>query len=189
MTERIYIDMEKSFFQNKMKAVFIVVIGNDGKSSEIIYTGKTYLTMPVSDRIEKTYQILSNDYDINFIFDDDIPQFTFYPVPRFDIFATDSMGGCIGSTKNSVSIIEEVAPIYYISQTKQPYYIAPNLKEFMRLLVFCTDWRKGIDPSYHRTGVVSEHSKEYLIDIFQRKRAVRKKEETPPSFILFYFNI
>lgn len=164
MSESIYIDMEQSFFKNKMSASSIGIIGE-----EVIYTGKTIHPMPSLYKKEKAYQILADEFDVKFIFDDDIPEFHFYPIPCLEILAIDSRGGCIGSSNNLVSLDEDYAPIYYISNENKPFYIASNLKEFLRLIVFCTDWKKYIDSTYSRTHNISKEAKDYLIDTLKLK--------------------
>ncbi|USK57886.1 hypothetical protein LIS82_27160 (plasmid) [Cytobacillus solani] len=48
------------------------------------------------------YQKYANDYDIQFIFDDDIPHLEFYTVPFIDIMAKDSKGGLSELLVNNV---------------------------------------------------------------------------------------
>lgn len=64
--------------------------------TEIIYTGVTMCIMPVDEK-DADYQGFADEYDIRFIFDDNIPKVDFYTVPHVDIFATDSHGGFIGT--------------------------------------------------------------------------------------------
>lgn len=171
MSETIYIDMEQSYFHNRAGAFFIV--DNNGKPCEIVYTGKTYLPMSACYKKEKVYQILADEFDVRFIFEDNIPRFNFYPIPRLEIFAADSIGGCFGAIKNPVAFEEDDSPIYYISSDK-PIYIAPNLKEFIQLIVFCADWRKSIASSYNKSGNII--AKDYLIDTLKLKENVHNRE-------------
>ncbi|WP_245975473.1 hypothetical protein [Oceanobacillus chungangensis] len=61
------------------------------------------------------YQKYANDYDIQFIFDDDIPHLEFNTVPYVDIMAIDSNGGFIGTVGQQCDL-ESDAPICYINR-------------------------------------------------------------------------
>lgn len=50
------------------------------KDKEVIKAGSTVCCMSSSEKNEN-YQQYSDDYDIQFIFDDDIPKLSFYTVP------------------------------------------------------------------------------------------------------------
>ena len=64
------------------------------KDKEIIWTGIVINSMSVNCKNE-TYETYANEYDIHFIFDDNIPAINFYTVPMVDVFAIDSDGGYI----------------------------------------------------------------------------------------------
>ena len=160
MPEKIHIDIEQPIFRRG--AVGLIITDDNGKSCDIVYAGKSYLTMPVSlKKEEKVYQILEDELDICFLFDDRVPEYHFYPIPSLYIFATDSIGGCIGSTKHP-SFSEEDTPIYYVL-SDAAYYIAPNLKEFLSIAIYFPDWRKRIGVSYSQKEIISEETKKYLI--------------------------
>ena len=66
------------------------------KDVEIIHAGTTVYSMPATHK-NSEYKKFADEYDIHFIFDDDIPQINFYTIPQIDIMATDSQGGFIGT--------------------------------------------------------------------------------------------
>src|SRR5574342_280836 len=66
------------------------------KDTEVIPAGTTIYRMSAYHKNEE-YQKYANDYDIQFICDDDIPHLEFYTVPYVDIMAKDSKGGFIGT--------------------------------------------------------------------------------------------
>ncbi len=59
--------------------------------TEVVPAGATLYSMSVKEK-NAEYQKYADAYDLRFIFDDDIPLIDFYPVPRVDIFAQDSLG-------------------------------------------------------------------------------------------------
>lgn len=107
------------------------------KGIDLIASGNTIYSMPIEDKNEE-YQRIAENYDIHFIFDDNIPQIDFYTIPYIDIMAMDSFGGYIG-TVGEMSDLESTAPICYISKEKQFYIVADNFKVFMQHLA---SWKK-----------------------------------------------
>ena len=99
------------------------------KDAEVIRAGTTIYSMPVKDKSDE-YQRFAQEYDIHFIFDDNIPQIGFYTVPQVDIMATDSDGGYIGTIGQQCDL-ESDAPICYIDSNRNCYLIAENGKEFL----------------------------------------------------------
>ena len=94
---------------------------------EIIHAGTTVYSMPVKEK-NSEYEKFGNEYDIHFIFDDDIPHIDFYTIPQVDIMATDSLGGFIG-TVGQISDLESDAPICYIDKERNCYLVAENAKD------------------------------------------------------------
>jgi len=140
---KVYIDIEQPRFQNGAGA-FGIIVTNDGLQQDVIYTGKSVLSMPVSNKIETSYQILADEYNVCFIFDDNIPKLQFYPVPQLLIFAIDSLGGCFVSTNTAMDIKEEDAPIYYIDNNLRVFYLSSNLLRFLEIVVFCPMWKEKL---------------------------------------------
>lgn len=99
------------------------------KDKEVIKAGSTVYSMSSNEKNEN-YQQYADNYDIHFIFDDDIPELSFYTVPQVDVFATDSENGLIG-TVGSMTDLESDSPICYINKNKKCFFIANNLKEFL----------------------------------------------------------
>lgn len=119
-----------------MKKMYLDVTETDGcigvfvKDVEIVYAGTTVYSMSVKHKNDE-YQRYADEYDIHFIFDDDIPKIDFYTIPQVDIWATDSKGGYIG-TIGQTSDLESDAPICYIDKNKKCYLIAENGTEFLK---------------------------------------------------------
>ena len=72
----------------------------------------------------------ADEYDIHFIFNDNIPKISFYTIPQVDIFATDSEDGLIG-TVGSFTDLQSDLPICYINKNKDCFLIANSGKEFL----------------------------------------------------------
>ncbi|WP_027398879.1 hypothetical protein [Anaerovorax odorimutans] len=170
MEEKIlYIDMEQ-LYRRFSGAPSLGVINGAGEEQKLVFTGKYILSMPVSDRQEKVYRVLAEEYDVRFIFDDEIPKLEFYPMPQIGVFAIDSLGGCFGSTNIEVDISVKDAPIYYVNNELQCYYLAPNMFTFIQLIVFQPNWKKelvkngllGINPS--------SAGNDYLVNVLNSDR-------------------
>jgi hypothetical protein len=119
------------------------------KNAEVIPAGATLYTMSVEYKNED-YQKYEDNYDLKFIFDNDIPQIDFYTVPRIDIFAQDSLGGLFG-TIGEATDIDNNASICYINKNKECFSIADSLKAFLKVLESEPDWRKNITPNNNVT--------------------------------------
>lgn len=107
------------------------------KDAEVILTGTTVYAMPVKDKNEE-YQRFAKEYDIHFIFEDDVPAVDFYTVPMVEIFALDSAGGYIGSVGQPADLEQDI-PICYIGKEKKCYLAAANGKEFLENVY---QWKK-----------------------------------------------
>jgi len=164
-----YIDIEQ-LSQSYGGVPGIGVINGKGEALKLVCAGKTILSMPASDRHEKAYQVLAEEYDVRFIFDDEIPKPEFYPIPQLGIFAVDSLGGCFGSTNVAVDISEEEAPVYYINNELQCYRLAANMLGFIQLIVFRPDWKNGLAKDVFLAAGPSPGGKEYLVKALNLKR-------------------
>ena len=116
-------------------------IGVFVKDAEVIPTGTTIYYMGTKHKNEE-YQKYADDYDIHFIFDDDIPVLAFYTVPQVDILARDSEGGFIG-TLGQRSDLESDAPICYINNHQECFLIAKTGKEFLKI---ADSWKHHLEP-------------------------------------------
>lgn len=101
--------------------------------------GTTLYPMSARDK-NSEYQRYADVYDLKFIFDDDIPQISFYTVPQVDIFAKDSVGGLFG-TVGQITDIHDVAPICYINSSLESFSVANSLKIFLQMLASGCDWK------------------------------------------------
>lgn len=99
------------------------------RKAEIIQTGATVYSMPVSVRQkEPEYQRFAEEYDIRFIFDDNTPNIDFYTVPQVDIFATDSYGGYFAAIGG---FYDSEEPVYYIDSKRCCFFVAANMRELI----------------------------------------------------------
>lgn len=127
----VYLDMTK---RANCPAMYIEDI-------KIITSGTTVYHMSANDKNE-TYQQYADEYDIHFIFDDNIPELSFYTVPQVDVFATDSEGGLIGTVGSSTDLQSDL-PICYINKNKECFLIATSSKEFLET---ADNWKNNIKP-------------------------------------------
>lgn len=118
--KKLYLDMTDS----ELAGTAIMV-----KGAEIIPAGTTVYSMPVSDK-NPEYDRLASDQDIHFIFDDNIPEISFYTIPYIDIFAYDSKGGLLG-TVNGRTDIESDKQIIYIDAERRCYVAGQTLKHLL----------------------------------------------------------
>ena len=100
------------------------------KDVEIIHAGTTIYSMPIKDK-NAEYERFADEYDIHFIFDDDIPHIDFYTIPQVDIMAIDSQGGFIG-TIGQMSDLKSDAQICYIDNRHNCYLIVEKSKDFLK---------------------------------------------------------
>ena len=184
----VYIDREQPCLQNVAAAFFIT--DEEGKQVNIDFTGKTILSMPAKDKSEKVFEILANKYDVHFIFNDNIPQIKFYPVPELVIFATDSLNGYFCSTNPNVNISEENSPIYYIDEKLNYYYLASSLQAFLNIIVFCTEWKEKLGLESKRTLPYELSKREYLIDMLHlQPKAFEPKDKESKIALIIYQSI
>ncbi len=130
---KVYLDVSK---RKNCPAICVAT-----KDTEVIKAGTTVYDMSLNEKNE-TYKQYADEYDIHFIFEDDIPKLLFYTVPQVDIFATDSEGGLIG-TVGSMTDLQSHLSICYIDRNKKCFLIANNGKEFLEKK---NNWKINIEP-------------------------------------------
>lgn len=130
--------MKKVFLDQTEATMCVGVAVND---AEVILAGATIYAMPVKDK-NSEYQRYADEYDIHFIFEDNIPVLGFYTIPQVDIFAVDSQGGYIGSLGQMVDL-EGEAPICYIDRNHNCFLSANNGKEFLQSV---KQWKTNLIP-------------------------------------------
>ena len=128
---KVYLDVTK---RENCAAIFI-------EDTEVIKSGTTVYHMNSNDKNE-TYQQYADEYDIHFIFDDNIPKVSFYTVPQVDVFATDRECGLIG-TVGSMTDLQSDLPICYINKNRECFLIATSGKEFLETT---TNWKNNLKP-------------------------------------------
>jgi len=129
--------------------------------TEVIPAGTTIYPMSVNDKNEE-YQKYANDYDIQFIFDDDIPHLKFYTVPYVDIMAKDSKGGFFGTVGQQCNL-ESDAPICYINKDLECLIISENGEDFLRNIGTWQDNLKPYDKiTVYRSKAEAEMELEFI---------------------------
>lgn len=131
------------------------------KDTEIILAGTTIYSMDVSDRNEE-YLRYAKDYDIQFIFDDNIPHLEFYTVPYIDIMAQDSKGGFIGTIGQECDL-ESDALICYINKDLECFIISENGSDFLSNVESWRDNLKSYDKiSFYSSKAEAEKELEFI---------------------------
>ena len=130
---KVYLDVTKS---KNCPAICV-----NTKDTEVIKAGTTVYYIDSNDKNE-TYKQYADEYDIHFIFDDNVVEVSFYTVPQVDVFARDSEDGLIG-TVGSITDLQSDLPICYINKNKECFLIANNGKEFLEI---AKDWKDNLIP-------------------------------------------
>jgi len=117
------------------KEAISIFVGDD---TEIILAGTTIYSMDVN--LKKIIKKYADNYDIQFIFDDCIPNVEFYTIPQVDIMAIDSIGGYIGTIGQQCDI-ESDAPICYISSELECFIVAENGIDFLKNM---ESWKENL---------------------------------------------
>ena len=94
-------------------------------------------------------------YDWRFIFDDDIPQISFYTVPQVDIFAKDSFEKLFG-TVGQTTDIHDTASTCYINSSQECFSVADSLKA----LASGCGWKSTMLPNHDITFLKSKANAE-----------------------------
>lgn len=144
------------------------------KDKEIIWTGIVINSMGVNCKNE-TYETYANEYDIQFIFDDNIPVINFYTVPMVDVFAIDSDGGYIASVGEE-TFLGSNAPICYINKNKECFLIADNFSSFINKP---ENWKETMKPyiEIEIFGSMEEAKIKYeFLDVTEFKRRIRNEK-------------
>lgn len=99
------------------------------KDAEINWADAVIYSMSVRHK-NSEYQRFADNYDIHFIFDDNVLALNFYTIPFIEIFAIDSSEGYLGSLGEGIDL-NGTAPICYIDNNHNCFLIADNSKEFL----------------------------------------------------------
>jgi hypothetical protein len=143
------------------RTVFSGAIGVNLEDTVIISAGTTIYSMGVHDRKEE-YQRYANDYDIQFIFDDEIPHLEFFTVPHVEIMAKDSKGGFIGIVYQQCDS-ESDESICYINRDLECFIISENVEDFLSNI---GTWQDGMKPydkiTVYRSKAEAETELEFI---------------------------
>ena len=118
--------MRKVYLDTTQADMCIGVCVND---AEVVLAGTPVNAMSVKHK-NSEYLRFAEEYDIQFIFADNVPKVDFYSVPMVDVFAIDSVGGYIGSVGQSTDLEADI-PICYVDAEKRCYLIATNGNDFL----------------------------------------------------------
>ena len=166
--------MKKVYLDTTQANMCIGVFVND---AEVVLAGTLINAMPIKHKNHE-YQRYAEEYDINFIFEDNVPKIDFYTIPMVDIFATDSVGGYIGSI-GSPTDLEANIPICYIDSEKKCYLIATNGNDF---LCKVNRWKEQLIPytdiEFVESFEIVQKKYEFLdrVSIEQELKSIEKKE-------------
>lgn len=118
------------------------------KDIKPIPAGTTVYAMSVSDK-NPEYDQLAENYDIHFIFEDDVPEISFYAVPRIDVFATADCGYL--ATYGETTALESNAKILFISKDGEVRIAAAHLRKLLSV-------KKSWKSSMQKTKMVKLYS-------------------------------
>lgn len=107
----------------------------DTNPKKNIFCGKLIIPSPANEKDSPVHHILKNKLHIHFIFDDDIPEINFFPIPSLAVFATNNKG-IFASSNLDVDLNEKNAPIFFIDLNRKSFLIAMNLRELFAKLIY-----------------------------------------------------
>jgi len=111
------------------------------KEADVVWAGASVNAMSINLK-NNEYDRFAREYDIHFVFKDNIPLIDFYTVPMVEIFAVDSLGGYFVSVGGSTDFQKKI-PICYIDVNKNSYLIAENGKSFLNKV---HEWKNNLIP-------------------------------------------
>lgn len=162
--ERFYLDKSEIIEADGPASIYIA-------GAEIIDAGVTINSMPVEYKDDE-YQSYADNYDIHFIFDDDIPRVDFFTVPLVDIFATDSNGGFLG-TIGCMTDFQSDAPICYIDDSRNCFIAAENGNNLIQKR---SEWRNNLEKSADVNVFRTKADAEKNFRFISRDEIIRKME-------------
>ena len=118
--------MKKIYYNTTQSSKCFGIIMED---AEIVLAGTPIYSMPIELKNEE-YEEFAKEYDIHFIFEDNLPNIDFYTVPMVEVFANDSLGGYIGSLGKPTNLQDDI-PVCYIDINKNCYIISNNGEDFI----------------------------------------------------------
>lgn len=130
--------MRKVYLDTTQADMCISVFVND---AEVVLAGTPVNAMSVKYK-NSEYLRFAEEYDIQFIFEDNLPKVGFYSVPMVDVFAMDSVGGYLGSMGEHTDFEQDI-PICYVDANKNCYLIAKSGAEFLSKV---QHWKERLIP-------------------------------------------
>ena len=150
--------MRKVYLDTTQADMCITVFVND---AEVVLTGTSVNAMSVKHK-NSEYIRFAEEYDIQFIFADNVPKVDFYSVPMVDVFAIDSVGGYLGSIGHFTDFEQDI-PICYVDADKNCYLIAKSGAEFLSKV---KHWKEQLIPytdiEFLDSYEIAQHKYEFL---------------------------
>lgn len=165
----------KTVYLDRTANTQVIVILSE-KDYTLLNAGTTIYSMPVREKNDE-YRRYGEEYDIHFIFDDNVPVIPFYTVPQVDIFAVDGSGGYIG-TVGETTDLKSGDPICYIDRNHRCYLIAETGKDFLACV---GKWKEKLRPyealEFFATMEEAKEKHEFLdIDISASRNEIERKQ-------------
>ena len=165
----------KTVYLDRTDNTHLIVILSE-KDYTLLNAGTTIYSMPVRERNDE-YRRYGEEYDIHFIFDDNVPAIPFYTVPQVDIFAVDGSGGYIGTVGETTDLKSD-APICYIDQHHRCWLIAETGKDFLSCV---GNWKEKLRPydavEFFTSMEEAKENHEFLdVDISALKNGMERKQ-------------
>lgn len=168
--------MRKVYLDITQADMCIGVCVND---AEVVLAGTTVNAMSVKHK-NCEYLRFAEEYDIQFIFADNVPEVDFYSFPMVDVFAIDSVGGYIGSVGQSTDLEADI-PVCYIDAEKMCYLIATNGNDFLSKV---SNWKADLMPykdiEFFDSLEMAQKKYEFLDrnQIEQEVKSIERKKKT-----------
>ena len=157
--KKVYLDRTES--KNACIGVFV-------KDAEVIAAGTTVYAMSKKDK-NAEYERYAKEYGIHFIFEDEIPEISFYAVPQIDIFASDGRGGLFG-TVGGISDFSADAPICYVDKNLGCFLAAKNGDLFLKT---ADSWKEQLIPYeeivFYRSVEEAKQQLEFIEPMHERQ--------------------
>ena len=125
------------------------------RDAEPMDVGATVYAMSVREKNDE-YRRYAEEFDMRFVFSDEVPEVTFFTVPQVDVFAVDSEGGYLGSVG---SFFDSENPVCYIDLQGNCYHVSESAEA---LFANPLDWKKRMQPCKE-------------IEIFRSKELAKQK--------------
>lgn len=125
----------------------------------IIPAGTKITAMPTHDK-NTEYERYANDYDIHFIFEDNLPTLNIYTVPAVEVFANDRSGGLFGQLYTDLE--NHSFPIIYINTKNESFLVAESIEYFLQIASVWTQHLIPIHLTCYPSKMAAENELHFL---------------------------